>query len=559
MPATRWTPLWLRRFSDRQVLFVLAGCVAVPLAAFVLYPLWAILRMSLLTPAGQWSLVNYALFFSEPRLVGIVYNSLYMALTTTTLTILLAFVFAYAILRSAIPAKRLWALIAMSPLFAPSLVHAMGFQFLLGRSGILNMAFDLGVDIYGFWGLVLSNTLYAFPHAVLILQAALAFADQRMHESAVMLGASRWRIFWTVTLPGTRYGLMSAIFVVFTATITDFGNAIIIGGDYKVLATEIYTQVIGQANFHLGAVVSVVLLLPAAVAVGIDRWVSGRQTALVTESYVPLRVQPQRLRDGLLLGYVMAVCGALTVVIGIVIYASFVRMWPYSFALSLRHYLEADLQNGFEPLFNSIAMALTAALLGIALTTGTAYVVQKVRHPFMRALYFLSILPAAVPGMVLGLGYIFVFNDPANPLIFLYGTLPLLAINTVYHYHAQGFLTASTSLKQVSSTFDEASAMLGAGVLRTVRRITLPIVWPSLVRLGVFFFMRAMVTLSAVIFLFSPAANLAAVTVMQLEDGGNTAQAAAFSTLIMVSVVAVLALFQGLLRLMGVRDVSLIG
>jgi iron(III) transport system permease protein len=134
-----------------------------------------------------------------------------------------------------------------------------------------------------------------------------------------------------------------------------------------------------------------------------------------------------------------------------------------------------------------------------------------------------------------------------------------MAINTVYHYHAQGFLTASTSLKQVSATFDEASAMLGAGVLRTVRRITLPIVWPSLVRLGVFFFMRAMVTLSAVIFLFSPAANVASVTVMQLEDGGNTAQAAAFSTLIMVTVVAVLALFQGLLRLVGVRNVSLIG
>jgi iron(III) transport system permease protein len=161
--------------------------------------------------------------------------------------------------------------------------------------------------------------------------------------------------------------------------------------------------------------------------------------------------------------------------------------------------------------------------------------------------------------MVLGLGYIFVFNNPANPLVFLYGTLPLMAINTVYHYHAQGFLTASTSLKQVSATFDEASAMLGAGVLRTVRRITLPIVWPSLVRLGVFFFMRAMVTLSAVIFLFSPAANVASVTVMQLEDGGNTAQAAAFSTLIMVTVVAVLALFQGLLRLVGVRNVSLIG
>lgn len=553
------SPLAPRRLGDRHVLLALAALVSLLALAFVIYPLAAIFRMSLLAPDGRFTLVNYAQFFSESRLVGIVHNSLLMAALTTMLTIALAYAFAYAMTRSAIPAKRLWHLIAMAPLFAPSLIHAMGFQFLLGRSGVLNMAFGLGIEIYGLPGLVLSNTLYAFPHAVLILQSALSYGDQRMYESAIMLGASRWRIFRTVTLPGVRYGLMSAVFVVFTATITDFGNAIIIGGSFKVLATEIYTQVIGQANFNLGAVVSVVLLLPAAVAVGVDHWVTRRHAAQLTERSVPLRIRPQRLRDGALLVYVAAVCALIVLVIGIVVYASFVRLWPYSFAPSLRHYLEADLVGGFAPLFNSIGMALVTAVLGVVLAASAAYVVQKVHGPFTRALYFLSILPAAVPGMVLGLGYVLVFNDPANPLTFLYGSLLLMAINSAYHYHAQGFLTATTSLKQISTVFDEASAVLGAGLLRTVQRVTLPIVWPSLVRLGVFFFMRAMVTLSAVIFLFSPGNNLASVTVMQLEDSGNTAQAAAFSTLIMLTVIAVLLLFQGLLRLLRIRHVSLIG
>ncbi len=140
----------------------------------------------------------------------------------------------------------------------------------------------------------------------------------------------------------------------------------------------------------------------------------------------------------------------------------------------------------------------------------------------------------------------------------IYGTVLFLAFNTVYHYHAQGYLIAATGIKQVSATFDEASTVLGGGFLRTLRRITLPIIWPTLVRLGVFYFMHAMVTLSAVIFLVSPSTNLAAVSVLLLDDAGETAQAAAFSTLIMLIVVLTLLVFQGLLRLMGARNVSLI-
>ena len=538
---------------------IFAVFVSVLLVMFVAYPLWSIIRMSFLSPQGGWSLNNYVLFFSEPRLVGIIVNTFSMTITTTIITMILAYLFSYAMVHSAIPFKRILILIALSPLFAPSLIHALGFQFLLGRNGLLNMAFNLGFSIYGFWGLVLSNTLYAFPHAVLILRASLAFADQQMYESATMLGASRWRIFWTVTVPASRYGLMSATFIVFAVTITDFGNAIIIGGNYKVLATEIYTQVVGQANFNLGAVVSMVLLFPTAIAIGIERWITKRQPVLVTEKFVPLQVKPHRIFDSMMLICVGLICTTIITVIGIVIYASLVRLWPYSMALTLRNYLEPELQNGFEPLFNSIWMALMTAMLGVSVTTLAAYVVHRMSSRFSRILYFLSILPGAVPGMVLGLGYIFVFNNPANPLVFLYGSLFLLALCTTYHFHAQGFLTATTSFKQVSAVFDEASAMLGGSVIRTLYRVTLPIIWPSLVRSGVFFYMQAMVTLSAVIFLFSPASTVASVVVVQLEDFGDMSAAAAFATLIMLSVIVMLMAFQGMMRVMGVRNISLIG
>lgn len=545
------------RLRDSHIKIAFTLVAAGPLLTFVLYPLWAILRMSFIAEDGSWGIDNYRRYFSDPDFVETINNSFAVSVSTTVLTIVLAYAFAYAMHRSAIRLKKLWMLIAMLPLFAPSLVQAFGFQLLLGRNGIVNRSFGTEFDIYGFWGIFLSNTLYALPHAILMLSAALAVADARLYESARMLGASNWRVFWTVTLPATRYGLMSAVFVVFTIVITDFGNPMVIGGDYSVLATEIYNQVSGQANFNLGAVIGIILLLPAAVAVIIERSVARRQTAAITERSVPLSVTPSRLFDAAMLSYVVLVCVAVLLIIGIVVFASFVKLWPYNMAFTLANY-DVDVQGGYAPVWTSIWMSTLAAFIGVIVVTIAAYVIQKLGNPFTRFLYFLSILPAAVPGMVLGLGYIFAFNNPANPVYLIYGTVLMLAINTVYHYHAQGFLIATTSLKQISNTFDEASAMLGGSFLHSMRKITLPIILPSLISLGVFFFMRAMVTLAAVIFLVTPGNNLAAVSVLLLDDAGETSQAAAFSTLIMVVVVVVLLFFQGVLRLFRIRNVSLI-
>lgn len=531
--------------------------VLVPALVFVAYPLWAILHQSFLGADGQLGFENYTRYFTDPSFLKVIGNSFAVALPATALTIGIAYVFAYALHRSAIALKRLWYVIAMVPLFAPSLVQALGLQLLLGRNGLLNRTLGTEFDIYGYWGIFIADTLYALPHAVLIMSAALAVADARLYESARMLGASDWRMFRTVTLPATRYGLVSATFIVFTIVITDFGNPMVIGGDYGVLATEIYNQVSGQANFRLGAVIGIVLLVPAAVAVVIERRVARRQAAAITAGAVPLVPERQRALDAVLLGFVALVCLAVLAVVGMVVYASFVRLWPYNLTLTLSNY-DFDVQGGYEPFLTSLKMALTATIVGVVMATLAAYVAQNSRTGLGRLLYFISILPAAVPGMVLGLGYIFAFNDPANPVYAIYGTILMLALNTVYHYHAQGFLTATTALKQIDSTFDEASEMLGGGFLRTFWQVHLPIILPSLVGLGVFFFMRSMVTLSGVIFLVTPGRNLAAVSVLLLDDSGETTQAAAFSTLIMLFVIAVLVGIQITLRAAGFRDVRLI-
>lgn len=518
------------------------------LVLFVLYPLCVILAKSFVLEDGSAGVGNYVRYATEPRLLAITIRSLNVTICATAITVVLAYGFSYAMTRTQMAWKPFWRLCAMIPVFAPSLVQALGLQFLLGRNGLVGNLLGIRIDIYGFWGILIADTLYAFPHAVLILTAALAISDRRLFEAARMLGASDRRIFWTVTLPGSRYGIMSAIFVVFTIVITDFGNAIVIGGDYSVLATEIYNQVSGQANFNRGAVIGVFLLIPAGLAMLIEHWVTRRQAALLTSESIPFVPRRHRFADRLAFAYACIVCGAILLVVGIVIFASFTRLWPYNPALTLRNFV-VDVQNGYAPLWTSIWMSLIAAVLGTIIVTLTAYIVQKIQHPLMRVLYFLSILPAAVPGMVLGLGYILAFNDPRNPVYLIYGTVLMLAINTIFHYHAQAFLIVTTTLKQISRTFDEASAMLGAGFLATFWRISLPLLWPSLVSLALFMFMRAMVTLSALIFLVSPDNSVAAVSVLLLDDSGRSTQAAAFSTIIMAVVLLALLLFNLTLRL----------
>ncbi|MGH6902687.1 MAG: ABC transporter permease subunit, partial [Geminicoccaceae bacterium] len=232
---------------DRIVVTAFGALVTVPLLLFVAYPLWSILSLSFLTPEGV-GLGNYSRYFGTARAWTIVGNTFAVALTTTAITVALGYGLAYAMHRSCMPLKGLFGLILLVPLFAPSLVQAQGLLLMLGRNGLVNRTFQLGIDIYGFWGIVIASVLYALPHAFLILSAALAVADARLYESATMLGASPGRSFRTVTLPSTKFGLMSAIFIVFTIVITDFGNPMVIGADYSVLATEMYNQVLGQAN-----------------------------------------------------------------------------------------------------------------------------------------------------------------------------------------------------------------------------------------------------------------------------------------------------------------------
>jgi iron(III) transport system permease protein len=487
-----------------------------------------------LRPVKSTGLQNYRAYFSSPALVGSIENSLFIAVLSTAITILVAFGFAYAINRSCMAFKSVFRGIALLPILVPSLLPGIALIYLFGNQGLLKSLL-FGQSIYGPLGIVIGSVFFTFPHAFLIISTALAIADQRQYEAATSLRASAWRTFWTVTIPGARYGLISAGFVVFTLVITDFGLPKVIGGQYNVLAIEIYKQVIGQQNFEMGAVVSVILLIPAVLAFAVDRQVQKKQVSLLSARSVPYQPQPDRSFDALSLFWCALVAVFILSIILICQFAALVRFWPYDLSLSLKNY-NFDLMDGggWVAYRNSIRLALLTAFTGTAIIFTGAYMVEKVDgFRLGRGLFhFLAMLPMAVPGMVLGLAYIFFYNDPANPLHPIYGTMTILVVSTVTHFYTVGHLTALTALKQIDAEFEPVAASLRQPFHRLFLRVTVPVCLPAILDIFIYMFVNAMTTVSAVVFLYSTHTALASVAVLNMDDAGDIAPAAAMGMMI---------------------------
>ncbi len=487
-----------------------------------------------LRPVTTTGLQNYAEYFSNPVLFSSIGNSLFIATISTVLTVAFAFGFAYALNRSCMPFKGAFRLVAMMPILVPSLLPGIALIYMFGNQGFLKELL-FGQSIYGPLGIVIGSVFFTFPHALIIISTALAISDQRQYEAAESLRATKWRTFWTVTIPGARYGLISAAFVTFTLVITDFGLPKVIGGQYNVLAIDIYKQVIGQQNFEMGAVVSVILLIPAIAAFIVDRQVQKKQVSLLSARSVPYQPKPDRRFDLAMLAWCSAMGVFIAGIIAVCQFVALVNYWPYDLSFSLRNY-DFDRMDGggWAAYWNSLKLAAMTAVIGTGIIFTGAYMVEKIDgFRTGRALFqFLAMLPMAIPGMVLGLAYIFFFNDPANPLHFIYGTMAILVVSTVTHFYTVGHLTALTALKQIDAEFEPVATSLRQPFWRLFARVTVPVCLPAILDISIYMFVNAMTTVSAVVFLYSTHTALASVAVLNMDDAGDIAPAAAMGMMI---------------------------
>ncbi|HXU91543.1 MAG TPA: ABC transporter permease subunit [Methylomirabilota bacterium] len=520
---------------------VTAGVMLALLLTFVVWPVVRVLSLSLVTAAGL-GLTHYAAFFSTWRLFRILLNSLVVSAVSTALTVLVALILAYAVTRTTVPGKRFLSLMSLLPLISPPFLVSLAFILLLGRNGVITRALGLDWSIYGFHGIVIAQVFTFLPQAYILLANVLGNIDSSLEEAAENLGAGLLTTLRRVTLALARPGLASAGLIVFILCMTDFGNPILIGGRYNVLATEIYAQVVGMNDFPSAAVMSVVLLVPCLLAYVANTYVvGGRSYVTVSASArTTLRPTPAALRWAL-----FALSGGIALAIA-AIYAliplgSIVRLWGSDWSLSLTHYRFASTAEGAWPIWNSVKLALVSGVLGTILALLTAYVVERRRAPAARTIAALGLLPAALPGTVIGVGYILAFNVPP---VLLTGTVWILVASVIFWKFPVALLAAVNTLKQVDPSIEEAAVSLGAGVVRTFARVVLPLLTGTAFSIFVYFFVNGMVTVSAVIFLIYPGFNLGSVAILAQVENGYPGVACALGTLILAIVIGAVLLLR---------------
>ena len=525
---------------DKFIVVVVTICIAVALVFFMLFPIGTILKMSFIKE-GNFTLENYFKYFQNPRISRSLYNSFYVSIITMAITTILAFFYSYALQRTTIKGKGFFYIIAFMPLIAPSIMQALALILLFGRNGLITAhLLKITWSIYGATGIIASEVLYCFPHAVVILYTTLSAVDTRLDEAAQSLGASSLKVFWKVTVPSAKYGLVSAAALTFNLTITDFGNPVVIGGDYNVLATEIFSQVTNLYRFDLGATISVILLVPSVCAFLINYYISKRGFALISGAARPF-LQPSRKfkRWGFTI-YCGLISFAIMLVFATVIMGSFVKVWPYDWTLTLKHFHFPSL-GGYASIWTSFKVSLAVGLLGAFSTLIAGYIVEKKRPFGVEFLYLLSVMPAAIPGLVMGLGYILAFNEP---YYFFYGTPWIIVICVVICNFTLGTLSSVANLKNIDPSVEEAAISLGADSVRTFIKVIFPLSMVAFVQNFIYFFMRAMTTISAVIFLVSATIHLAAIEIIQLDNDGWTASANAMTTCIIAIVVGMLVILR---------------
>jgi len=538
---------------------ILLGLGTLWLLVGVVLPLFPMIGRSFFDTNGNWiGLANYVKYLTTPSLVSAFFNSFFIGAMSMVISVGLAFLYAYALTRTQMPGKLAFRVLGMLPLYIPPLAHAIGLIYLFGNKGLVTTGF-LGVlpkwdiGLYGPVGITIGEVLYCFPQALVIMITALSLTDARLYEAAEVLGSTPLKTFFTVTLPSVKYGLISALFVCFTLAFTDFGVPKVVGGNFNVLATDIYKQVIGQQNFSMGATVSVFLLVPTVIAFVVDRIIQRRQTALVSAKAVPLQPKSNPPLDWLMFGFCALVAGFAIAVLLVIIFASLVKVWPYNLTLGFKNYDFSTVGGGgYRAFWNSIRMSFYTAIVGTVAVFVGAYLVEKGKGmKWLRSVnYFLSTLPLALPGLVLGLSYVFFFNNKIwwipftkiaiyNPFNGIYGTMAILVLCNVIHFYTVCFLTANTALKQIDPEFEAVSASMRVPFYKTFWRVTVPLSLPAILEIGIYYFVNAMITISAIVFLYPPSLPLAAVAIVNMDDAGDIAAAAAMSTLVVLTSIGV--------------------
>jgi iron(III) transport system permease protein len=394
--------------------------------------------------------------------------------------------------------------------------------------------------IFGFPGLALAQILSFAPVAFLVIASVVEAVNPALEEASLTLRAGRWETFWKVTLPLLRPGLANAFLLTIIESLADFGNPIVLGGEFEVLSTEIYFAIIGRFDQTLAAVLGIVLLSFSLAAFLLQQFWLGKRS-YVTVTGKPPSGRPMPLPRGLeigLLSFCAAWCVFTLALYLFVVYGGFVEIWGINNTFTLRHYQQL-MRDGADALYTTLILAGVSSPLTAVVGILLAYLVVRHQFPGRGALEFTSMLSFAVPGTVIGIGYIMAFNQ--SPFL-LTGTATILVISFVFRNMPVGIRSGIAALAQIDRALEEASVTLRASFATTLRRIVLPLIKPAIISALVFSFVRAVTAISAVVFLVSAKWQLSTKVLLDQAENGRYGLATAYSTVLIVIMAAAIVL-----------------
>ena len=530
---------WLAEWKPSKLLLG-AGAAAV-LGMFLLWPVGLILCYPTLP-----SLVRV---FADEHWFEALWHSVAMAALVGVTATALGLAYAYAIVRVRAWGCRWLHAIALLPILAPPFVISISYILLFGRNGLITrQLLQIPLDIYGWKGLWLVETLTFFPLAYLTLASVLRSIPGHLEQAASNLGASNSRVFWDVTVPLLRPGLAAAMLLVGISVLADFGNPVIIAGNYSVLPTLAYLKITGWFDLDAASVLASLLLAPTIVLFVLQRVWLGRRSYVTVSGKASHQAHPPSpawMANGArVVSYGAA--GAIACVYGVLAYGSVSRAWGYDYAFTIRNFTQ--LGRRIPSLANTIEFSFLGALLSVLLAAAMGYLVTRRKIPAPGWFDFFTTVPAAIPGLFLGLGYVVAFNQGPIRLtgtsLIIILALALWNLPTAYRY-------AMASLAQLSDQLEHAAANLGARPLRALSSVTVPLLRGALLAGGTVTFLRNVTCLSVIVFLVTPRTPMATTDVLALVEGGEWGQAASLSVVLIVIALALLFAGVRIIRSLG--------
>ncbi len=538
----------VRRIARDPLLAAIVLIVLASLIVFVLFPLARVVSTSLRVD-GKLSLAVFRDIAASAYLRQAFTNSLMMGALTALIGTAVGFLFAFAVTRADVPLKRLLHGIAIIPIVSPPFIGALAIIMLFGNNGLITWSLlrIQNFPIYGFRGLMFAQVVTFFPVAYLTLRGVLESINPTLEDAALDLGGSRFKVFLRVTLPLAVPGIASSMLVLFIETLADFGNPLILAGSrFPILSVQAYLEITGMYDLPKGSGLSLLLLAPSITAWLLQKyWVDRKRYVTITGKPTATSVKiVSPAARALLFAACLLVAVFVALIYAAILWGATARVWGNDNTLTLMHF--ADVFGvGFKAVRDTLTIAglstPVAGLLGMVI----AFLVMRKRFPGRRLMEFTSMLSFAVPGTVIGIGYILAFNRP--PLV-LTGTLTILLLNFIFRYIPVGIESGVAILRQIDPAIEEAAVDLGADARTTFSRITLPMIVPAYFSGLVFAFVRAMTAISAAIFLVSSRWNLMTVQIMSQVESGRLGTAAAFSVILVVLIFAAILLIRALLH-----------